>query len=446
MKLGQGSRISIIGGGPAGCFAALHAEKLGRERSLTFDIRIFDPAHKEGGSISCKGCAGILSWRLREGLRELGLELTEEVIQEEILSYVVHVPGGSFFLNRPSASRRIVSVYRGNYPCRRPDERPNSFDDFLRQAAIERGIRILPEAVRRIESHAHPVVMTNKGEYECDFIIMAAGVNGLQEAILPRYRRPALARMAQGEIARTEKWLRGRVIVFFDQPKEIFFAAMIPKRSYANISLLSKTLQVAHPVSRFFEHDIGRLKELYPSSPRLICKCNPLIAIGKAKRCFGRNWVAVGDAAISRLYKDGIGSAYRTSKKAVETAIVHGASQRAFKRNYGPYCRSIALDNSIGRLLFRLISFMLKNRLLSRAIEISIRAEQRSKHKTGAHSRFLWGLLTGDQSYRTLLTGIIRPASVFRLLISISKALSNKSHTPNPIGQENEPSKWAVGR
>ena len=50
--------------------------------------------------------------------------------------------------------------------------------------------------------------------------------------------------------------------------------------------------------------------------------------------------VFVGDAGVSRLYKDGIGAAYRTAKAAARAAVFQGVSADDFRRHYQPVWRA----------------------------------------------------------------------------------------------------------
>ena len=68
-----------------------------------------------------------------------------------------------------------------------------------------------------------------------------------------------------------------------------------------------------------------------------LCGCTPRIAVRPARQFFGPRWVAVGDASVVRLYKDGIGSAFYTAQRAMTTAVEQGISQRAFAAAYAPF-------------------------------------------------------------------------------------------------------------
>jgi hypothetical protein len=73
-----------------------------------------------------------------------------------------------------------------------------------------------------------------------------------------------------------------------------------------------------------------------------------------AARPFADRIVMIGDTGTTRLYKDGIGAAYRTAKAAARAAVLHGVSEEAFRKHYWPTCRRIDFDNRIGQLIFTL--------------------------------------------------------------------------------------------
>jgi hypothetical protein len=125
--------------------------------------------------------------------------------------------------------------------------------------------------------------------------------------------------------------------------------------------------------------------------------------------------VTVGDAAATRLYKDGIGSAFHTTKTASSVAIQLGISARAFRKNYAPLCHSLAQDNSYGFLLFRLWNFVLHTPFLLNAWKGAIQQEMSLPVKDRVHIRVLWGMLTGDEPYRMLFARGINPISLIRL-------------------------------
>ena len=65
-RLSDGSRVCIVGGGPAGCFAALHLLDQAEKQGLRLEVLIFEPRDfNRPGPSGCNRCAGILSSHLR---------------------------------------------------------------------------------------------------------------------------------------------------------------------------------------------------------------------------------------------------------------------------------------------------------------------------------------------------------------------------------------------
>jgi hypothetical protein len=150
--------------------------------------------------------------------------------------------------------------------------------------------------------------------------------------------------------------------------------------------------------------------------PVSLCGCTPRIAVSPARNYMGPRWVAVGDAAVTRLYKDGIGSAFHTSLEAMRTALHYGIHQRAFREHYLPYCRKIAFDNICGKLLFRIWQATLRRPKVLDAWKSTIRNESHEDISQRVHIRILWGMFTGDEPYQKLLRLAISPSAIASLI------------------------------
>ena len=79
LKLRSGSRIAIIGGGPAGSFFAHFALKLARQEGLDIAVTIFDGKNfLRQGPPGCNMCAGVISETLLARLEKEEIRLPEE--------------------------------------------------------------------------------------------------------------------------------------------------------------------------------------------------------------------------------------------------------------------------------------------------------------------------------------------------------------------------------
>ena len=146
------------------------------------------------------------------------------------------------------------------------------------------------------------------------------------------------------------------------------------------------------------------------------CQCAPRINVRGAARPFADRLIFIGDSGVSRLYKDGIGAAYRTAKAAAATAVLHGISAEDFKRHYRPLCRSMGLDNSIGKIMFGLTPAIHLFRFARRAM---LRMSAREQGRAGSRRRMstiLWDMFTGSAPYRHILLLGVHPYFLAGLL------------------------------
>ncbi len=417
MRLQENSRVCIIGGGPAGSFAAIHLLDRARKASIRIDVRIFDPrfAREEHGIIGCKGCAGIVSANALQAIESIGIRLPPSVIQETIEEYRVHILNQVIRLAQPRPGRTILSVYRGCGPRTHRGEPIASFDAFLLAEARARGAQYIPEAARSVEWQGAPTVRTESEIHTADFLILAAGVNG-NPVMDPYfdYTIPDTEVMAQDEIRKPAGWPPHTVAAFFGEPKGLMFGALVPKKNYLNVSLLGHGMG-AEPVREFFQAQQEPISKYVPSPPESRCGCGPKVPLHAAPRLFGDRWVAVGDAAVARLYKDGIYSAFLTSQSAMETAFSNGIDAASFESGYAPVTRRIADDNRYGEILFGISNAIIKNERLTSAFLYSLRVDERRPPEKKILARTIWGMLTGDESYRELFRMSFRPQELASL-------------------------------
>jgi flavin-dependent dehydrogenase len=418
LRLRDGNRVCIIGGGPAGSFAALHLLKLAQELGLKLEVLIFEPRDFTGrGRESCKGCAGILSADLVGSLGALSLSLPQDVIQAELRAYVVHVYGQVTSIEQPDSRRRILSIYRGTGPRQGEGKAVASFDGYLLSQAQAKGAQHIPARVRLVEWDRGPVVETARESFFADLLVLATGVNS-RPPLSPafEYESPQTAVMTQDEIPRPDNWPDYKVAGFFGQPPGVTFGAIVPKGRYLNLSFLGQDPEPdMNAIRRFYQGQEQALGRFFSTQPQSMCSCTARIAVSQAPVYFGDRWVAVGDAAVSRLYKDGIYSAFLTSGAAMRAAVEQGIGREDFERAYTPFCRRLTADNVYGKILFSLSLRAMQNSLVARACLGCIRTEASLPFKRRIFSRLMWGMLSGDEPYRDLFWLAIRPRAVVSL-------------------------------
>jgi flavin-dependent dehydrogenase len=401
MRLENGSRVVIVGGGPAGSFAALHLLRYAAETNLRLDVTILEARDfNRPGPGGCNKCAGILSTSLIHNLESLRLNVPPDVIQSELNTYVLHLGEIELSIQQPDPHQRILSVYRGSGPRLGSPPPPRSFDSWLLEKARERGACIQRARVQTIQSGTRPTVITSRQEFPADLVVLATGVNS--RAPLSRawgYQPPLTEVMAQDEVPLLARFPGDTVHIFLDYPPGLIFGGLIPKGRYANISLLGHRMS-PDAVNDFLEGQ--GLMSLFPDSSPGMCGCTPRVAISTASDYYADRLVVVGDAAVTRLYKDGIGAAFITAEAAARTAIQRGVAGRDFTAGYRPICQHIAADNRYGRWLFRLWSIRQQSPFLINIWRRAILAEASLPPAAQVHSRALWGMFTGSESYRRL--------------------------------------------
>ena len=148
--LQDGSRIAVVGGGPASSFFSYFLLKMADTIDLDVGVDIYEPrSFRYCGPAGCNHCGGIVSESLVQILAAEGIVLPETVVQRGIESYVVHMDVGDVAIESPVHEMRIAALYRGNGPRDGGDAPLESFDGFLQGMAVDRGARLVRQLVAR---------------------------------------------------------------------------------------------------------------------------------------------------------------------------------------------------------------------------------------------------------------------------------------------------------
>jgi flavin-dependent dehydrogenase len=434
LELEDGGRVAVIGGGPAGSFFSYFLLKLAETIDLDVSVDIYEPRHFiHCGPAGCNHCGGIVSESLVQILAAEGINLPPSVIQRGIESYVVHMDVGSVRIESPRREQRIAAVYRGNGPRDATDMPWESFDGHLQGLAATRGARIVRKLVSGIRWVGGLPILDHpdgrSGPY--DLVALATGVNSNLFQLLDGLdgvdfgSRPLKTTRTYICEFHTDHETIRRVLgssmhVFLLSLPRLEFAALIPKGEYITLVLLGEGID-AELVRRFLETpEVSRC--LPPGVEPRVCNCSPLINMRGPSRPFADRMVLVGDCGMTRLFKDGIGAAYRTAKAAAETVVFHGIALDDFQKHYWPACRTIDADNKIGKLIFSTTDFLKAVRLSRRAI---LRMTRKEQEKDGARrmSQVLWNLFTGSAPYREVFMNTLHPAFLAGLAWNVVTAL-----------------------
>jgi flavin-dependent dehydrogenase len=434
LELDDGSRVAVIGGGPAGSFFSYFlldiAGRFGRE--VTVDM--YEPRDFSGvGPAACNMCGGIISESLVQNLAAEGINIPAKVVQRGIESYTLHMDMGTVRIETPLDEMRIGAVHRATGPRDLKVPRWESFDGFMQNLAVESGANLIRDRVSGVAwRDGRPVLETKSAASEpYDLLVVAAGVNSPTLKLFdespfeykpPKTTKTFIREFFVGE-ERIESFLGNSMHVFLLAIPGLEFAAIIPKGDYASICLLGDDINKS-----MLESFLGspEVKDTMPPGWEAAlnsCQCSPKMNVGAALRPFGDRVVFVGDAGVTRLYKDGIGAAYRTAKAAASTAVIHGVSRSAFAEHYEPVCRSIESDNSVGRIVFRITEEVQKRGFARRAILRTVAGEQRRPSRRRAMSMVLWDLFTGSATYRDIFKRALRPGLMARFAWDLARSI-----------------------
>lgn len=433
--LSSGSTVAVIGGGPAGSLFAHALLAMAARVDLDLEVDIYEPRRfDQPGPIGCNMCGGLMSETLVQNLAADGIFLDTSVVQRGIDSYVLHTDVGSVRIGAPRGEVRIGTVHRGSGPRGAGPSRWGSLDQHLLTSAVRRGAKLIPVRVDDVtRTDGRPTIHARgRTPATYDLAVVATGVNTSLLKALERlgigYERPRLTRAVIREYrlgeASVQRSLGTSMHVFLLNVPRLEFAALIPKGDYVTMCLLG--------------HEIdGGVADAFAASPEVqgvmptgfeaapICQCRPHMNVRGVRRPYGERVVFIGDSGVTRLYKDGLGAAYRTSKAAATTAVFHGISERAFREHFLPLCRDISGDNRTGRVAFRLTRLVRRLRPLRRAMLTIARDEQRTGE--GPLSGVLWDLFSGSAPYRDILWRMVAPSLVVRWLRVLPAALRGHS-------------------
>ncbi len=435
--LKNGSRIAIIGGGPAGCFFAHFTSKLARERGINLDITIFEGRDFcQKGPRGCNMCAGVISEKLYGDLKENGILPPDRCIQQEIKGYYFQTQDGCIEVHNPNPSteNKIVTVCRGDGPLFSQQSECRGFDNFLLRHAESIGVNISSNIVNDVVLPSNTgeqagIFSGKKGSREETKADLLVGAFGLNTGMLEKIKRlefgyipPRTVRACQAEIYiggnNGSKYPCDKIHVFSLGIRSITYASLTPRGDYLTVTLVGKTdLNKAHLVE-FLSHPIVRRKfaENGWKMPKNYCICFPRLNITQAKRPFTDRFVIIGSAGISRYYKHGIESAFITARMAANSVFESGISKKAFYRGYyKPVKRLLGSDNLYGRGVFGLNDYITSRRRISSGY-LSVLESGGNQSVARTQLDLLWNMFTGSIPFKEIFFDLFDPSLQFRLM------------------------------
>jgi flavin-dependent dehydrogenase len=422
LKLENGSKIGIVGGGPAGSFFAYFVLDLAKRLNINIDVDIYEPKNFAAlGPKGCNNCGGIVSESLVQMMASEGIIIPDIVLQRGIDSYVLHTDSGSVTLDTPLEESRIAAIYRGGGPLKAENPTWESFDGHMQKLTQESGANIIHEIVSNIsyDQDNKPMIQTKKSEAKTyDLIVGAAGSAPKFLKIfedmnfgykMPEFTKTSISEVYLGEELMKRHFGSSMHVFLLDIPR-LIFAAIIPKGDYVTIAMLGEDVD-KDLLKQFL--DSPQVKGCFPDDMDLYtirpCKCFPSMYLNSAVQPYGDRVVLIGDCASSKLYKNGIGAAFITAKAAATTAITHGISKNNFEEHYWDDCKTLNKDNFLGKIVFWVTGVIQRSDILKNGLVRKVFKEQSKKGQYRYLSSALWDTFTGSGSYTSIFKKFFNP-------------------------------------
>ncbi len=421
LQLQDGSRVAVIGGGPAGSMFSYFLLDAAHRLDLKLELDIYEPRDFTlPGPAGCNMCGGIVSESLVQNLAAEGINLPPSVVQRGIDSYELHMDVGDVHIETPLHEKRIAAIHRGAGPRGIREINKCGLDQYLLQLAQAKGARVVRARVDgALRKDGHIWLKTQKGDEALyDLLVPAIGVNSsslkIFHDLVRDYRPPTSTKTYICEFCLgrdlLQKHFGSSMHVFLLNLPRLEFAALIPKGEFLTLCLLGHDID-KELIAQFLGS--AEVRACMPPGwqvPADFCHCSPKISIRAAMQPYDDGIVFVGDCGATRLYKDGVGAAYRTAKAAAVTAAFDGISAEDFRRNFWPTCADIAHDNQIGKIVFFITRNIQHSRILRRGMWRMVRDEQQRPGAQRRMSSVLWDTFTGSAPYRDIFLRALRPA------------------------------------
>jgi flavin-dependent dehydrogenase len=421
-RLEDGARVAVIGGGPAGSLFTYFLLRFAAREAFQVHVDIYEPRDfTSTGPRGCNMCGGLVAGPLVESLRAEGITLPQAVVKNRIDSYSLVTSAGSVRVVAPGRRPPALAVYRGAGP--RDTEHPGAcgLDGFLLELVQRIGANVVRSRVTTVAwAGGRPEISTGGTPIRYDLLAVATGVNLAGGRLLDDLGMSS-TRPETSQVYVTE--LRSEVARQPDTTMEIVVpdvagvdaVGVIPKGEFSTLCVLGKGVDRPAVEAVFGSPLMQQYAETVVVPTGGICHCAPRLNVREAPQPFANRVVLVGDCGVARLYKDGLGSAFRTARAAARTAVCSGVGEGDFRRGYWPVYHGIARDNRYGMVVFALLRKLRRTPRLLRASLSVAESEQDSGRSSRPMNGILWDLFTGGHSYRSILRRVCDPRLALRV-------------------------------
>jgi flavin-dependent dehydrogenase len=410
LRLRDGSRVAIIGGGPGGAACAIRLLRNAQVRGINLRVTIYEPKQFPRHH---NPCIGVLAPPTAQLLRDkLRLELPPAMVKRTIKGYRLHGDRNTIELRAPTTEDPSLMVSR------------SEFDKLLLERAIADGATVLSDRVTGLEFHPdnpeHPVRVYSEGaSHSADMVVAACGLDdgllSVLEQVSPRqhsYRRPreymhSIVIKLPCDERYIEQRLHGEIHAFLlsDLPR-IEFGAITPKLDHVLINIAGQRVR-STDMEDFLLH-----RQVRPLLPRFnLQRLNYYEGRAPVRHARNVSWdrfVAVGDATgWLRPFKGmGITTAIQTGAAAADVMLERGIDGVALEA-YGLRLRDLTEDHYHGRALRRLCRIGMSTGVMDGVIELA-----RTNRELYT---ILYDTLSGQHSYRRIARDLVRPSLFLKM-------------------------------
>jgi flavin-dependent dehydrogenase len=340
---------------------------------------------------------------------------------------------GSLRIETPLHEKRIAALFRGAEPRGIKEFKWVGFDSHLLKLAENKGARVINTRITNVERRDGQLLVktrTNSGQVY-DLLAVSTGVNSAALKLFenrdfnylpPKTTKTAIQEYFLGSDT-IEKNLGNCLHVFLLDIPRLDFAMIVPKGDYVTVCLLGTDVD-ANLLQSFL--DAPEVKRCFPEDwdrNQPACQCFPRINIRGSFQPFADRVVFIGDSGVSRLYKDGIGAAYRAAKAAAATAIFEGISEADFRDHYWPACNRMHTDNQFGKVIFAVTRLIQQIRFSRRAVLLMADREQQHEDSHPYMSSVLWDIFTGSAPYKEVFLRTLHPIFLSHFIRDLGAAL-----------------------
>lgn len=317
--VGAGSAVAVIGGGPAGCAAALGLRRRAPEAEvLLFEYKQFAEHYNQ--------CMGVLSPPFDQVLDQAtGLSLPAALVKGTVETYVLHGVGSSLALRDEASGERAQVVRR------------SELDAWLFNEVADAGVEVRPERVTHLEFRSRDVVVyTDGGTYSVDCVVGAFGLDSTLRKTLREnssYRPPVRIDTIVTVFPVTpggDRFTGGEIHTFLPGIPNVEFAAVVPKGDHLGIVVAGRNVGV-----RLLRQVVAlpQVRAVLPADFALETAFRGGFPTRPARPVCGDRWVVVGDASgLLRPFKGkGINQAIRSGGLAARCLAERGIGREAFR-------------------------------------------------------------------------------------------------------------------